>query len=97
MEKEDKTTTIIDIRFEKMCDFVRFHKICDATIIQMTLSLGLSNEADDSNSNAVEKSNVAQEITAEMQMTPNENASPNNEATSAKRKSTEMDSVELET
>lgn len=97
VEKNDKTTTTIDICFEKINDFVHFHKICDATSIQMRISMGLSNEADKATSNAADEMNAVQPVTTETQTMPIEIVLPENRPSTAKRRNTEMDLSDWET
>lgn len=96
-EMNDKRTTLIDICFEKTCDFVHFHKICAVTTILMRISLGLSHDADETTPNAVDQLNSAQTATTETQTSLVEITSPRNRSSTAKRRNTEMDSSDLET
>lgn len=87
-----KTATIIDICFKKINDFFQFHRICDATKIQLRLSIGLCNDNDDRTTpNTADESDAVRKIAVETQTSP----LPCNGA--SKRRNTEMDSSELET
>lgn len=97
MEKNDKNTTLIDISFQKTYDFVHFHKICAATTIQMRISLGLSNDTDETTPNAVEQLNSMQKVAIDTQTTLIGDASPKLRSSATKRRNIEMDSSDLET
>lgn len=97
VEKNDERTTIIDICFEKINDFVHFHKICEATMIQMRISMGISNDADKATPNVADELNAVHKITTETQTTPIRIVSINNRHSTAKRRNTEMDPSDCET
>lgn len=44
ISKTDKHATILDIHFNDVVDFARFHETCDATNVQVRISVGIRNE-----------------------------------------------------